>query len=115
MKSKNDSFAKGSVQAVGKHATGVGGVVRGEDCESQVFRVMGAKTNVPWVPQLVLKMGGVGGSRQPSAKAWEAARRVRSGARRDPLRQSGAAVTEASGAAAGWDSPRRRGWRWCWG
>ena len=45
VKSKNDSFAKGSVQAVGKHATGVG--VRGEDCESQVFRVMGAKTNVP--------------------------------------------------------------------
>lgn len=43
----------------------------------------------------------MGGSRQPGAKAWEAARRVRSGARRDPLRQSGAAVTEASGAAAG--------------
>jgi hypothetical protein len=30
-----------------------------------------------------------------SAKAWEEARRVRSGVRRDPLRQSGAAVTEA--------------------
>lgn len=37
--------------------------------------------------------GGVRGSR--SAKAWEEARRVRSGVRRDPLRQSGAAVTEA--------------------
>lgn len=36
---------------------------------------------------------GVRGSR--SAKAWEEALRVRSGVRRDPLRQSGAAVTEA--------------------
>lgn len=38
-------------------------------------------------------MWGVRGSL--SAKAWEEARRVRSGVRRDPLRQSGAAVTEA--------------------
>lgn len=30
VKSKNDSFPKGSVQAVGKHATGVGGGGSGE-------------------------------------------------------------------------------------
>lgn len=55
----------------------------------------GQKPNI-W-PSLLLagrmRVWGVRGS--PGAKAWEAARRVRSGVRRDPLRQSGAAVTEA--------------------
>lgn len=111
VKKQNDSFPKGSAQAVGKHATG--GFGRG--LLEHVPRARGPKINVPLFLQLVCKMGGMGGSRQPSAQAWEAARRVRSGARRDPLRQSGAAVTEASRAAAGRDSPRRRGWRWCWG
>lgn len=83
----------------------------GEDCEALGAQSDGDKISVLWFLQLIFKMGGVGGSRQQSAKAWEAARRVRSGARRDPLRQSGAAVTEASGAAAGRHSPKRRGWR----
>lgn len=111
VKSQNDSFPKGSAQAVGKRATGA----RARTARARCPERWGANPDVREFPQLVCKTRRAGGSRQPSAEAWEAARRVRSGARRDPLRQSGAAVTEASGAAAGRDSPRRRGWRWCWG
>lgn len=63
-----------------------------------MLRVMGGwgKTNV-WQSLLLAGRMRVWGVRSsPSAKAWEEARRMRSGVRRDPLRQSGAAVTEAS-------------------